>query len=120
MDLKILQYENCNSFVRDCAPIKAFVIGAMIFDAAHSCAMPIRVLSEAPNEQRVTLRAIVADHIQRSLTFCGINDLPDSEHGCALVHAEHLGDIRVSRGGIDFFIGIREFDSEIVLECGEK
>src|ERR1700722_946223 len=77
-------------------------------------------LPVAADYQVVTVGAIEAEHIEDDDALGGVDDLADAEEGFALGDAEHLSGALIGNGGIDFFVGVAEFDAVVALDRGEE
>src|ERR1700720_1791192 len=67
-------------------------------------------LTISANQQRMPIRSIQAEHVQRCFAFCGIDDLSDPEQWFV---ARNLQEIRGRRSGgscIHLLIGISDFN----------
>src|SRR5439155_3037411 len=75
---------------------------------------------EPANDEVVTVRTIEAQHIHDRPAFGGVDNLANAQQGIAAGNGESLGDSRIGRSGVNFFIGIAEFDLVIALEDSEE
>ena len=64
--------------------------------------------------------AIEAEHVEDDDAFGRVDDLADAEERFALGDAEKLCGALVGDGGVDFFVGVAEFDAVFSLERGEE
>ena len=55
-----------------------------------------------------------------TMPFGGVNDLANAEKRFAFGDGEEFGGARIGDGGVDFFVGVTEFDAVFALERGEE
>jgi hypothetical protein len=72
-------------------------------------------LAVAADDEVVAVGAVEAEDIEDDEALGGVDDLADAEKRFALGDAEKFGGARVGDGGVDFFVGITEFDTVFPL-----
>jgi hypothetical protein len=77
-------------------------------------------LAVAADDEIVAVGAVEAEDVEDDDAFGGVDDLPDAEKGFALGDAEEFGGAWVGNGGVNFLVGVTEFDTVIALDRGEE
>ncbi len=68
----------------------------------------------------MAVRTIETQHVHDGLAFGGIDDLANAQQRIAAGNGENFRDSGVGGGGVNFFVGVAEFDFVIALENSEK
>jgi hypothetical protein len=76
-------------------------------------------LSISADDEVVPIGTIKSQDIEDDYAFGGINDLADAQQRGAFWQTEKFGGAWIGGGGVDFFVGIAEFDVIIALQGGE-
>src|ERR1700722_18853528 len=86
----------------------------------RDCEVAVGELSVAADYQVVAIGAVEAEDVKDDEALGGIDDLADAEERFAPGDAEQFGGTGIGDGGVDFFVGVAEFDAVFALECGEE
>ena len=87
--------------------------GAVFFSADFDLAV-------AADDEVVAVGTVKAEHVEDNDALGGVNDLADAQQGFALGNSEEFGGAGIGDGGVDFFVGVAEFDVVFALESGEE
>jgi len=68
----------------------------------------------------VAVGAVEAEDVEDHDTFGGVYDLADAQERFAPWDREEFGGARVGDSGVDFFVGVTEFEAVLALKRGEE
>jgi hypothetical protein len=74
----------------------------------------------ATNYEVVAIGPVKAEDVKDDDAFGGVDDLANAKKRFAPGDAEKFGASRIGNGGVNFFVGVAEFDAVLAFKRGKK